>query len=211
MQQPNHDLSRCDWCGSDPLYQRYHDEEWGVPTVDDQQLFEFLVLESAQAGLNWLTILRKRENYRIAFDHFDPERVARYDGDKLNALLTNSGIVRHRGKIESAINNAHCFLSIARQFGSFAEYLWGFVEHQPIINHWTDLSKVPTQTELSVTISRDLKQRGIRFFGPTICYAYLQAVGVVNDHLLSCPCHPSNQPAATSSASTIFFANHFRD
>ena len=179
-------VSRCPWAGNDPLYQIYHDREWGVPCRDDQTLFEFLVLESAQAGLAWITILRKREHYRRAFAEFRPEQVAHFNRQDIALLLQNTGIVRNRLKIESAVNNARLFLDIQAQYGSFAAYLWGFVDNHPIQNHWQDLNAVPATTPLSDSISRDMKKRGFRFFGSTICYAYLQATGLVNDHLTDC-------------------------
>ncbi len=179
-------LGRCEWCGSDPLYQRYHDQEWGVPCRDDHRLFEFLILESAQAGLSWITILRKREHYRRAFSNFSAEKVARYNKRSIERLLGNPGIVRNRLKIESAINNARRFLEIQQQYGSFSSYLWGFVDNQPLQNRWQKLSQVPARTPLSDTICKDMKQRGFRFFGSTICYAHMQATGMVNDHLLNC-------------------------
>ncbi len=177
---------RCPWAGNDPLYQDYHDQEWGVPCRDDQKLFEFLVLESAQAGLAWITILRKREHYRRAFAEFRPEQVASFNQQDVAQLLQNRGIVRNRLKIESAVSNARLFLDIQAQFGSFADYLWGFVDNRSIQNHWQDTDAVPATTPLSDTISRDMKKRGFRFFGSTICYAYLQATGLVNDHLIGC-------------------------
>tara|TARA_R110000787_G_scaffold284402_1_gene398057 strand:+ start:301 stop:939 length:639 start_codon:yes stop_codon:yes gene_type:complete len=177
---------RCPWAGNDPLYQSYHDQEWGVPCRDDQKLFEFLVLESAQAGLAWITILRKREHYRRAFAEFRPEQVASFNQQDVAQLLQNRGIVRNRLKIESAVSNARLFLNIQAQFGSFADYLWGFVDNRSIQNHWQDTDAVPATTPLSDTISRDMKKRGFRFFGSTICYAYLQATGLVNDHLVGC-------------------------
>lgn len=180
------DLTRCDWCLGDAQYRRYHDEEWGVPCRDDATLFEFLVLESAQAGLSWLTILRKRENYRHAFAGFDAQAVAAFDQHRVEALLQDSGIVRNRLKIEAAINNAGRFLEIQAQFGSFAQYFWQFTDHRPIVNHRRTLSEVPATTPLSDAISKDMKQRGFRFFGSTICYAHMQATGMVNDHLVSC-------------------------
>lgn len=183
---PTDSLQRCGWCGTDPLYQRYHDEEWGVPCRDDHKLFEFLILESAQAGLSWITILRKRENYRRAFHQFDAEKVARYNRRSVERLMNNPGIVRNRLKIESAINNARRFLEVQEAFGSFSNYLWGFIDHQPLQNHWQTLSELPARTPLSDTISKDMKQRGFRFFGSTICYAHMQATGMVNDHLLGC-------------------------
>tara|TARA_R110002124_G_scaffold72496_3_gene193925 strand:+ start:15340 stop:15972 length:633 start_codon:yes stop_codon:yes gene_type:complete len=180
------DNPRCPWAGNDPLYQDYHDQEWGVPCRDDQKLFEFLVLESAQAGLAWITILRKREHYRRAFAEFRPEQVASFNRQDIVQLLQNRGIVRNRLKVESAISNARLFLDIQAQFGSFSDYLWGFVDNRPIQNHWQDSDTVPATTPLSDTISKDMKKRGFRFFGSTICYAYLQATGLVNDHLTGC-------------------------
>ena len=179
----------CAWCGDDPLYRRYHDVEWGVPCDDDGKLFEFLVLESAQAGLNWLTILRKREGYRAAFAGFDPNKVAKFDQDKVSQLLDNPAIIRNRKKIESAINNAQRFLEVQGEFGSFARYMWSFFDDRPIQNHWQSLTEVPATTAVSDQISKDMKKRGFRFFGSTICYAHLQALGFVNDHLVSCPRH----------------------
>ena len=177
---------RCDWAGNDPLYVAYHDEEWGVPVYDDRLLFEFLVLEGAQAGLSWLTILRKRPAYRQAFSGFDPARVARFDKRKIGRLLQDAGIVRNRLKIESAINNARAFLKIQEQFGSFDTYQWRFVDDRPRRNCWKTMAQLPARTAESDTMSRDLKQRGFTFVGPTICYAHMQAVGMVNDHLVSC-------------------------
>lgn len=179
-------VTRCEWSASDPLYIQYHDAEWGVPLHDDQKLFEFLVLEGAQAGLSWLTILRKRENYRKAFSGFDPRKVARYDARKTKALLDNAGIVRNRLKINAAIQNARAFLKVQAEFGSFDAYIWRFVDGKPVVNEWKTLQEIPAKTPLSETISKDLIQRGFRFVGPTIVYAHLQATGVVNDHLVSC-------------------------
>lgn len=178
--------TRCSWAGNDPDYIAYHDTEWGVPVHDDRSLFEFLVLEGAQAGLSWQTILRKRENYRRAFAAFDPAIVAAYDADKIEELLADSGLVRNRLKINSAVRNARAFLSIQDEFGSFDHYIWGFVGGRPIVNRWESLRQVPAETAESRTISRDLKIRGFNFVGPTIIYAYMQAVGLVNDHLVSC-------------------------
>lgn len=179
-------MNRCPWCGNDELYVRYHDEEWGVPVHDDKKHFEFLVLESAQAGLSWLTILRKRENYRKAYDGFDPVKVARYDEKKVEELMSDSGIIRNRRKIESSINNARCFLKIQEEFGSFDKYIWSFVNNRPVKNQWTDISQVPARSELSDRVSKDLKSRGFRFLGSTIIYSHLQATGLINDHLVSC-------------------------
>lgn len=179
-------LVRCAWAGSDPDYVRYHDTEWGVPVHDDRKLFEFLILEGAQAGLSWLTILRKRENYRKAFDRFDPWKVARYGPVKIEALLSDPGIVRNRLKIGSATANARALLAVEEKFGSFATYLWRFVDGRPIKNRWKRLEEIPVQTKESIAMSRDLKRNGFKFVGPTICYSLMQAVGMVNDHLVSC-------------------------
>lgn len=180
---------RCDWCGQQPEYQRYHDDEWGRPCDNDQLIFEFLILESAQAGLSWLTILRKREGYRRAFANFDPVQVASFDADKVTALLNNSEIVRHRLKIESAINNAQRFLELQAEFGSASRYFWGFFNGVPTQNNWKNIGELPVTTPQSDLISKDLKRRGFRFFGSTTCYAFLQALGFVNDHTISCDQH----------------------
>ena len=179
--------TRCPWAGSDPLYLRYHDEEWGVPSHDDRHLFEMLILEGAQAGLSWITILRKRDAYRKAFDRFDPRRVAAYDAKKLRALLADPGIVRNRLKIHGAVRNARAFLEVQREFGSFHAYLWPFVGGKPRINRPRTMQDVPARTVESDALSKDLKKRGFTFVGSTICYAFMQAVGMVNDHLLGCP------------------------
>lgn len=179
-------MNRCDWCTSDELYIRYHDEEWGVPVHDDRKHFEFLVLESAQAGLSWLTILRKRENYRKAYDGFDPERVAAYGEEKIGELLQNPGIVRNRRKIESSVGNAQKFLEIQKEFGSFDRYIWGFVGGKPVVGSYRSTAEVPASTPLSDEISADFKRRGFRFMGTVIMYAHLQATGIVNDHIDSC-------------------------
>jgi DNA-3-methyladenine glycosylase I len=178
--------NRCPWCEGADLYRRYHDEEWGVPVHDDRKHFEFLVLESAQAGLSWSTILKKRENYRKAYRGFDPQIVARFGARDIERLLKDAGIVRNRLKIESSINNAKRFLEIREEFGSFDAYLWDFVGGSPVVNRRRTLSEIPAKTELSDWISKDLKTRGFRFVGSTIIYAHLQAVGVVNDHLVGC-------------------------
>lgn len=177
---------RCNWCGNDPLYMKYHDEEWGVPVHEDRKHFEFLVLESAQAGLSWITILRKRENYRKAYDNFDFNKVAQYDNEKVNELIQNQGIVRNKLKIAASINNAKMFLKIQEEFGSFDNYIWAFVDNKPLINHWDSISKVPATSELSDKVSKDLKNRGFKFLGSTITYAHLQATGIINDHITSC-------------------------
>jgi DNA-3-methyladenine glycosylase I len=179
-------MTRCEWAGEDPLYIAYHDEEWGVPVHDDRKLFEFLILEGAQAGLSWITILRRRENYRAAFDQFDPEKVARYNESRIAELLENSGIIRNRLKIRSAVQNAQAFLKVQEEFGSFDKYIWEFVDHQPIVNHWKEMSEIPAFTSLSEQISKDLKKRGFNFVGPTIVYAHMQATGMVNDHTTDC-------------------------
>ena len=177
---------RCAWVGSDPLYRTYHDREWGVPIHDDRLLFEFLILEGAQAGLSWITILKKRDGYRAAFAGFDPEAVAGFDGAKVAELLANPGIVRNRLKVASAITNARSFLKVQEEFGSFDAYQWRFVDGKPIRNAWRSIKEVPASTPVSDAFSRDLKQRGFRFVGSTICYAHMQAVGMVNDHTVDC-------------------------
>lgn len=179
-------VNRCGWCGDDELYVRYHDEEWGVPLRDDRALFEFLVLEGAQAGLAWITVLRKREGYRQAFDHFDPIKVARYSDRKLQRLLDNPRIIRNRLKVFSARQNARAFLAVQEECGSFANYMWRFVDGKPIQNRWRTLADVPPTSPLSDRISKDLKQRGFGFVGTTIVYAHMQATGMVNDHLVDC-------------------------
>jgi DNA-3-methyladenine glycosylase I len=180
---------RCPWCGSDALYLAYHDEEWGVPVHDDRRLFEMLVLEGAQAGLSWLTILRKRENYRRAFDGFDPEIAARYSQEDIKRLLGDAGIVRNRLKVESAVRNARCTLAIIEETGSLDTFLWQFVDHVPQQNGWTRLDEVPVRTAQSDRMSKELKKRGFNFVGSTICYAFMQAVGMANDHLVGCYRH----------------------
>ena len=179
-------VARCPWCGEDPLYCDYHDHEWGVPLHDDRRLFEMLLLESFQAGLSWLTILRKRENFRAAFDGFDPVKVAAYGADKIEALMSDAGIIRNRRKIETAIKNAQVFLALQTEFGSFDHYFWKFVDHQPVWHAYRELSQIPTEDETSRNLSKDLKKRGMGFVGPTTVYAYMQSVGMVNDHLTGC-------------------------
>ena len=181
-----HAVTRCGWCGTDPLYVSYHDEEWGVPVHDDQRLFEFLILEGAQAGLSWITILRKREAYRQAFAGFDPERVARFNARKVEQLLRNPGIVRNRLKVESAVKNARAFLRVQDEFGSFAAYQWPFVDGRPRQNRPRALKDIPPKTDESDALSKDLKRRGFTFVGSTIIYAHMQAVGMVNDHVVGC-------------------------
>lgn len=185
--------NRCPWPGNDPLYINYHDLEWGNPVFDDEKLFEFLILESFQAGLSWITILKKREHFRGAFDQFNYKKIARYDESKVNELLGNAGIIRNKLKIRSAISNAKAFIKVQQEFGSFSKYLWAFVNHQPIINHFETMKEVPATTELSDQISKDLKKHGFKFVGSTIIYAHMQACGMVNDHLTSCFRHPDNQ------------------
>lgn len=179
---------RCPWA-KNALAVRYHDQEWGVPVHEDRRLFEFLILEGAQAGLSWDTILAKRKHYREVFDGFDPARVARYDGRKVARLLTDPGIVRNRLKVQSAISNARAFLAVQDQVGSFDAYLWSFVQGKPVVNRWQQMADVPNRSAISDALSKDLKKRGFRFVGTTICYAFMQAVGLVNDHLVSCPRH----------------------
>lgn len=179
-------LNRCGWAGTDPLYCAYHDTEWGVPLHNDRTLFEFLVLEGAQAGLSWITILKKRENYRRIFDDFDAKRVARYDANKIESLLQDSGIVRNRLKIESTVINAQKFLEVQAEFGSFNAFIWQFVDGKPIQNCWRNLAEVPTSTRESDAMSKELKRRGFKFVGSTICYAHMQATGMVNDHVIGC-------------------------
>ena len=181
--------TRCAWCGSDPLYTAYHDDEWGVPVHDDRRLFEFLILEGAQAGLSWLTILKRREGYRNSFDNFDIERIADYTKTDVDRLLADEGIIRNRLKIESAIRNAQGTLKIREEHGSLNSFLWRYVDGVPLQNEWTSMNELPAQTKLSEVMSRDLKKRGFNFVGPTICYAFMQAVGMVNDHTTDCYRH----------------------
>ena len=180
---------RCPWPGTDPLYVAYHDEEWGVPERDDRALYEKLVLDGFQAGLSWITILRKREAFRSAFDAFAPEKIARYTKQKVETLLRDEGIVRNRMKIEGAIDSARAWLEIMENGGGFSAYLWDFVGGKPIVNRYRSIKQIPAETEISRTISKDLKARGFKFCGPTIVYAFMQATGMVNDHLTSCPRH----------------------
>jgi len=187
-------LKRCEWAGSDPLYLAYHDDEWGVPVYDDQKLFEMLCLEGAQAGLSWSTILRKRENYRKAFANFDPAIVATFDSAAIKKLLLDPGIVRNRRKIESVITNAKSFLKIQQEFGSFSAYAWEFVGGKPIQHAWNQLSEIPAHIEVSEPFSKNLRQRGFSFVGPTIIYAFMQAVGMVNDHVTWCFRYPQLKP-----------------
>lgn len=178
---------RCGWCGTDPLYVKYHDEEWGKPVYDDKTLFEFLILEGAQAGLSWITILRRREGYKNAFADFDVEKVAAFTAEDEERLMNDPGIIRNRLKVKAAINNAKLFIAIQKEFGSFSDYMWGFLPgKQPIMNKVITLKDVPARTEISDAISKDMKKRGFKFFGTTICYAHMQATGMVNDHVVDC-------------------------
>jgi len=177
---------RCAWAGTDPLYVEYHDREWGVPVHDDRKLFEFLILEGAQAGLSWITILRKRENYRKAFAGFDPRKVSRFSKKKIRSLLRNPGIIRNKLKVESAVTNAQAFLAVQKEFGSFDKYMWQFVGGKPMLNRRKSMAQIPASTRESDAMSADLKKRGFRFVGSTICYAHMQAVGMVNDHVKAC-------------------------
>jgi DNA-3-methyladenine glycosylase I len=178
--------TRCEWCGDDPLYVAYHDDEWGVPVHDDRHLFEMLILEGAQAGLSWSTILKKRENYRKAFDNFAVKKIAKYDKAKVAKLLADPGIVRNRLKIAATIQNARAFLEVQKEFGSFAHYIWQFVDGKPKKNNWKSLKEIPPKTTESDAMSKDLRKRGFSFVGSTICYAFMQAVGMVNDHVVTC-------------------------
>lgn len=184
---------RCNWADKDDLMSAYHDKEWGKPLHDDQKLFEFLILEGMQAGLSWLTVLRKRESFRKAFENFDVHKVVQFDQQKVEELMQDAGIIRNRAKIEAAINNAKCFLKVVEEFGTFDRYIWGFVEGKPIVNRITQQSEMPAKTALSDKISDDLRKRGFKFVGSTIVYAHMQATGMVNDHYTYCFCHPDNQ------------------
>lgn len=184
---------RCPWTGSDPVYIRYHDEEWGRPLHDDRALFELLILEGMQAGLSWICILRKREAFRAAFDHFDPAKVALYDGFKIEELVNDKDIVRNRRKLTAAVDNARAFLEIQEEYGSFDRWIWSFVGNRPVLNHWESSSDVPCETQLSQTVSSALIKRGFRFVGPKIIYSFLQAVGLVNDHVKDCFLFPGRQ------------------
>ena len=177
---------RCKWCGNDPLYMEYHDTEWGVPVFNDDKLFEFLILETFQAGLSWITILRKRENFRKAFDNFDYKKIANYSEAKYDELLLDAGIIRNKLKIKATISNAVAFMEIQKEFGSFSKYIWNFTNEKPIINKWKDMKELPATSELSNIISKDLKKRGFKFVGSTVIYAHMQATGIVNDHVKDC-------------------------
>lgn len=187
-------IKRCAWAKEkNPLYVAYHDKEWGVPVYDDRLLFEMLCLEGAQAGLSWWTILQKRENYRDAFDQFEAEKIVMYTDEKLQSLLEDKGIVRNRMKIQSVVTNAKTFLKIQREYGSFSSYIWSFVDNKPIINNWETEKEVPTSNEISDRMSKKLKKDGFKFVGSTICYSFMQAVGMVNDHTIECFCHPASR------------------
>ncbi|MGB7785563.1 MAG: DNA-3-methyladenine glycosylase I [Salinimicrobium sp.] len=182
--------NRCGWCEGDASYEAYHDEEWGVPLYNDEKLFEFLILETFQAGLSWITILRKRENFRQAFDRFDYRKMANYSEEKVQQLLQDSGIIRNEQKIRASVANAEAFMQIQEEFGSFSKYIWSFVDHKPLQNELQNYKEAPAKTNLSINISKDLKKRGFKFVGPTVVYAHMQATGMVNDHELSCFRHP---------------------
>ena len=180
------EVVRCAWCEKDDLYRNYHDQEWGKPIYDDETIFEFLILESFQAGLSWYTILAKRENFRAAFDYFDYQKIAQYSEDKVEELIQNAGIIRNRLKILATINNAQKFMEVQKEFGSFSKYIWGFVNHEPIVNRPKTLKEVPAMTEISDALAKDLKKRGFKFMGSTVVYAHMQATGMVNDHVEDC-------------------------
>ncbi|MBI1932947.1 MAG: DNA-3-methyladenine glycosylase I [Ignavibacteriales bacterium] len=179
-------INRCTWCGTDPLYVKYHDEEWGVPSHDDRKLFEMLNLEGAQAGLSWFTILKKRENYKNVFDNFDTEKISKYSDKKIEKILQDPGIVRNKLKVNSVITNAKAFLQVKQEFGTFDNYIWQFVNYKQINNSFKSIKDVPAKTEISDAMSKDLKKRGFKFVGSTICYAFMQAVGMINDHTKNC-------------------------
>ena len=189
-------MQRCAWAEGDALYECYHDTEWGVPVYDDRLMFEFLILEGMQAGLSWLTILKKRENFRRAFDNFDVEKVARYRQPKLDKLLADPGIIRNKLKVHAAVNNARCVLTLRHEGISLCDYFWRFVDGKPVVNHWMEMGEIPAVTPLAERISKDMKKRGFKFVGPTIIYAHLQAAGLVNDHVVSCPRHKQVQKLA---------------
>lgn len=184
--KPAADVKRCPWPGADPLYQHYHDTEWGVPVRSDKKLFEFLILEGVQAGLSWITVLRKREAYRAAYDNFDWNRIAAYDAQKVEELMNNPGIIRNRLKVKASITNARAFIKVREEFGTFSKYIWSFLGDKPVQNRWKAMKEVPAVTDLATQISKDLKKRGFTFVGPTIVYAHMQATGMVNDHITDC-------------------------
>ena len=179
-------MKRCEWAGTDPIYIAYHDQEWGVPVYDDRRLFEMLILEGAQAGLSWITVLKKREHYREAFNDFDPQLMARYNKRKINSLLNNPGIIRNRLKINAAIKNARAYIAIQEQYGDFHKFIWQFVDGAPVVNKWKSLKQIPAKTAQSDKMSKSLQKQGFKFVGSTICYAFMQAVGMVNDHTVDC-------------------------
>ncbi len=185
----NNNTIRCGWVNNEPIYIEYHDNEWGNPQYNDRKLFELLNLEGAQAGLSWITILKKRENYRLAFDNFDPYKIAQYDENKITELLATAGIIRNRLKIQAVVTNAQAYIKICERYNSFSDYMWQFVNNTPIQNQWKTFSEVPTQTEISQIMAKTLKKDGFKFVGNTICYAFMQAVGMVNDHIIDCFCH----------------------
>lgn len=187
--------TRCAWVTQDSLYIDYHDKEWGVPIFEDRLLFEFLILEGAQAGLSWLTVLKKREHYRRVFDNFIPEKIARYSQQNIQTLLSDPGIIRNRLKVNSAVINAKAYFQVLKEYPTFSNYLWGFVNGEPIQNHWKTIEEIPVSTPISESLSKDLKQRGFKFVGNTICYAFMQAVGMVNDHTTDCFCYDIKNPA----------------
>lgn len=191
-------IYRCEWAGSDPIYIDYHDNEWGRPVHDDNKLFEMLILEGMQAGLSWITVLKKREAFRAAFDGFDPEKVALYDEEKIETLMKNKGIIRNRGKINAAVHNAKLFLEVQKNHGSFDTFIWGYVDYAPLIGNPKSIADLPATTPLSDKISRDLKKMGFKFVGSTIIYSFMQAVGIVNDHVVGCHCHIMNKAEARS-------------
>ncbi len=180
------ELKRCEWAGNDPLYQKYHDEEWGSPVHDDQKLFEMLILEGAQAGLSWITVLKKRAHYRKVFDNFNARKISKYDQSKIEQLLSDPGIIRNRLKVNATVTNSQKFLEVQKEFGSFDNYIWQFVHHKPVVNKFKSLKDLPAKNEISDRMSKDLKKRGFKFVGSTICYAFMQAVGMVNDHITTC-------------------------
>ncbi len=182
----NKSKTRCIWVSDDPLYIDYHDKEWGVPIYNDRLLFELLILEGAQAGLSWITVLKRRQHYRACFDRFNPKKIIQYNANDCKKLLSNPGIIRNRLKIQATITNAHCFLEVQQEFSTFSKYIWQFVEGKPIQNHWKNHQQVPNITTISDRLSKDLKKRGFKFVGSTICYAFMQAVGMVNDHITTC-------------------------
>jgi DNA-3-methyladenine glycosylase I len=186
MTKKSQEKTRCKWVNEDPLYRDYHDKEWGVPVYDDQKLFEFLILEGAQAGLSWYTVLKKRDNYRAAFDNFAPEKIARYSDKKIAKILENPGIIRNRLKVNAAVVNAKLFLDVQSDWGSFSNYIWHFVDNKPLKNKRKSLKDIPSRTDISDRMSKDLKKRGFKFIGSTICYAFMQAIGMVDDHTADC-------------------------